>query len=75
MAIGEPRSRSIDVLAEDYARSRREGTGPVSMTAAVRAIRMVAPDMTHSDSDVANIVAAWVLRYGHPVDFDLPRGL
>ncbi len=73
MAISESRSRSIEALAEDYARSRREGAGPVSITAAVRAIRMVAPDMTHTDSDVANIVAAWVVRYGHSVDFDLPR--
>lgn len=74
MAIIDLRSRSIETLAEDYARSRSKRSRPVSMTAAIRALRTISPDLAHTDRELADIVAAAAVRYGHVVDFDSVPG-
>ncbi len=71
MAIVNLQSRSIEALAEDYARSRSSRRRPVSIAAAIRAIRTVAPDTSLNDKELANIIAECAARYGHAVDFDL----
>lgn len=70
MTILPLNSRTIEVLAERYAQSLRQRTRPVSMSAAIRAIRTVAPDLTLSDRELADIVAACAVQYGHVIDFD-----
>ena len=70
MSIIELNSRSVETLAEAYARSRAERARPVSTAAAIRAIRTVSPNLTQSDRELSNIVAAAALRHGHVVDFD-----
>ncbi len=71
MAVVNLQARSIETLAEDYARSRGSRRRPVSIVAAIRAIRTVAPDTPFSDKELANIIAACAVRYGHAVEFDL----
>lgn len=70
MSFTDIRSRSIETLADHYARTRRTRLRPISMAAAIRTIRMVAPDAPESDADLANIIAASAVYHGHPVDFD-----
>ncbi len=70
MHIIDLRFHSVEVLAEDYARSRRKRTRPVSVSAAVRAIRTISPNLTQTDRELSNIVAAAAVRHGHVVDFD-----
>lgn len=70
MTIVDLRYHSVEVLAEDYARSRRKRTRPVSTTAAIRAIRTISPNLTQTDKELTNIVAAAAVRHGHVVDFD-----
>lgn len=49
-------SPTIEVLAESYAQSLRQRPQPVSMSAAIRAIRTVAPDLTLSDRELADMM-------------------
>lgn len=64
-------ARSIETLADEYARSRRRQTRSVSMAAAVRAIKALAPETEYTDDELANVIAASAVRYGHAVDFDI----
>lgn len=70
MALIDLRFRSIEILAEDYARSHSKRSRPVSMTAALRALRTISPELAHTDRELVNIVAAAAVRHGHVVDFD-----
>ncbi len=71
MAVVNLQARSIETLAEDYARSRGSRRRPVSIAAAIRTIRTVAPDTPLSDKELANIIASCAVRHGHAVEFDL----
>lgn len=62
---------SVEALADEYARTRKRHSRPVSMAAAIRAIRTLSPRELCSDKELANIIAACAIRYGHTVDFDL----
>lgn len=66
-------SQTIESLASQYARSLRQRTRPVSMSAAIRAIRTVAPDLSLTDRELADIIAACAVQYGHAIDFDGER--
>lgn len=70
MTIIDINSRSIHQLADHYARSRKHRERPVSIAAAIRAIRILSPDMRYTDKELASIVAAAALDHGHSVDFD-----
>lgn len=41
MAIIDLKERLIEITADDYARSRRQRTRPISSVAAIRAIRYI----------------------------------
>lgn len=64
-------SFSIEELADQYARSRKDRFRPVSMAAALRAIRILVPDCPWTDRELADLVAAKAIQYGHAVEFDV----
>lgn len=70
MTIISLNSRTVEVLADRYAKSLRQRTRPVSMSAAIRAIRTVAPDLALSDRELTDIIAACAVQYGHAIEFD-----
>lgn len=70
MTIIDLNTRSIENLADHYPGSRAHRTRAVSVSAAIRAIRMVAPDVKYSDQELVKIIAAAAVRYGHAVEFD-----
>lgn len=70
MATFDFNSRSVEDLAEEYARTRRARIRPISVAAAIRAIRTVAPNDARSDRELADLVARQAIFYGHSVDFD-----
>lgn len=69
MAIINLQSHSIEMLADDYTRSRQQRTQPISIVAAIRAIRTYAPTEL-SDRELADIIAESAVRHGHVIDFD-----
>lgn len=73
MTIISINSHTVEALAERYAKSLRQRTRPVSMSAAIRAIRTVAPDLVLSDRELADIIAACAVQHGHAIDFDADR--
>lgn len=69
MAIIDLKARSIEMLADDYAKSRQQRTRPISIVAAIRAIRTYAPNEL-SDRELTDIIAESAMRHGHVIDFD-----
>lgn len=66
-------SRSIESVAEGYARSRTERLRPVSMAHALHTLRTVVPDCDWPDSQLINLLATKVVMRGHAVYFDAIR--
>jgi len=62
-------TRSIEFLAREYARSRREA-GLVSVAMATRAIRALMPDCALGGRDLDNMIARCALAEGSAVVFD-----
>ena len=70
MTIIHLHDRSIERIAEQYAASLRPRKHPISMSAAIRAVRMVAPEVSHDDRKLASIIASYAVRHGHAIEFD-----
>lgn len=70
MTISHASSRSIDQLAEEYARSRTNRLQPVSITDALRTFRNMMPKCTWSDDRLTNLLASKLVQYGHGIVFD-----
>lgn len=70
MSIIDLKTYSVELLAENYAKSRRKRTRPVSTMAGIRAIRAFSPNLVQTDKELSTIVAAAALRHGHVIDFD-----
>ena len=70
MTIIHLHDRSIERIAEQYAASLRPRAHPISISAAIRAVRMVAPNVPHNDNELASIIASYAVRHGHAIDFD-----
>lgn len=66
-------TRTVESLAESYARSRTERLRPVSMAHALRTFRAAFPDCDWPDGRLINLLAAKVVDRGHAVEFDVLR--
>lgn len=70
MTIIHSSVRTIEVLADEYAVSRKDRTKPISMAAAIRAVRIIQPASSLSESEIAEIIAAKMVEHGHSIEFD-----
>lgn len=70
MSVSHFAPRTLDAVAAEYARSRRNRLTPVSMKAAIRAVRTMCPHDAHTDHELASIIAGKMVHYGQVVDFD-----
>jgi hypothetical protein len=64
-------SDRLDGAIENYMQTQGDGTSPVSMSRASRAIRMVVSDCPASGSELQNLIAASAIKHGYNVHFDL----
>lgn len=71
MATIDFQERSVEKVIEQYVESRRDSPWPISTTYALRAIRTVLPRCGLSDRQLADMVAAFAIRKGRDVSFDL----
>ncbi|HWK65051.1 MAG TPA: hypothetical protein VNS34_08935 [Rhizobiaceae bacterium] len=71
MATIDFQERSIEKVVEHYVDSRTDDPRPISTTYALRAIRTVLPRCGLSDRQLSDMVAAFAIRKGRNVAFDL----
>lgn len=60
----------LSSIIGQYVRARRTANGPLSISSAITAIRLVGGGTTLSDRELADLIAAAAIDCGLPVDFD-----
>jgi hypothetical protein len=68
-------SKTVDEAVVGYVSSWKSDCRPLSTRDAVHAIRAAVPHAEHTDSELAELIAAAAVRAGHTIYFCGPRDI